>query len=50
MRTIETMKITIFRTIVLMTLTIAISACGNKGDLYMPEKDKDTAKTVQPSK
>lgn len=44
------MKTAIFRAIVLFALTFSISACGNKGDLYMPEKDKEATEVEQSSK
>jgi predicted small lipoprotein YifL len=32
---------------ILLFLYFSISACGNKGDLYMPSKDKDNTKKEQ---
>jgi len=34
------MKTFLIRIIILGFLCLSISSCGNKGDLYMPDKDK----------
>ncbi|MCF6319461.1 MAG: lipoprotein, partial [Proteobacteria bacterium] len=32
------MKTSILRIIILLTVYLSISACGNKGDLYLPDE------------
>jgi len=36
----HTMKAYLVRIIIIGLLCLCISSCGNKGDLYMPDKDK----------
>jgi predicted small lipoprotein YifL len=35
------MKALFIRLTLISLLTLIISSCGNKGDLYMPDKDSD---------
>lgn len=41
----------LFRSLLLVFLYFSVSACGNKGDLYMPDndKDKDQSTIVNPT-
>ncbi|MBL4660850.1 MAG: lipoprotein [Alcanivoracaceae bacterium] len=41
------MKTNILRITIVAVLCLTLYACGNKGDLYLPEKNKD--KTEQQS-
>ncbi len=34
------------RTVVLLCLLLALAACGNKGDLYLPDKTITQVETV----
>jgi len=43
---IITMKIFTFRLVIIVALYFSICACGNKGDLYMPDKDKAASKQL----
>ena len=36
------MKPLTFRSFILISLYLFLSACGNKGDLYLPEKTQET--------
>jgi len=35
------MKSLFLRSVLLIFFYLSVSACGNKGDLYMPDKDQD---------
>jgi predicted small lipoprotein YifL len=40
------MKPLFLRSVLLACLFLSVSACGNKGDLYMPDKDQEQSKVV----
>jgi len=40
------MKKNILQLLLIMALYMTVCACGNKGDLYMPDKKKDQEKTI----
>lgn len=43
------MKTSILRVIILLAVYLSISACGNKGDLYLPDKEPKSTDVEQTS-